>query len=519
MNHSRLKTVYLTIILCYVAVVAKLFYWQIIKYPEFSKKNTNQNYQPSAISPKKGRIYDSSDSPLALNQTFYQLSIYKPDLKTPLEKLIEVTGSDDPQLIKFIQNPSQKWLTLKNTYDYDKKSTLIDPGFTFTSAQRRSYPEADLAKNILNGLDTYYYRQLAGKPGFVWETVDATGKTILSKSGWYIEAIDGRDLHTSINRRVQAIIEKELADGIKNYSADSGSITIMAPASGAIIAMANFPATSSASTASLFEPGSIFKPLVMAMALDSNSISSNFICTKCHSPHQIGQYAISNWDNTFHANSDLKDIIKNSDNIGMSYIIDQVGLSKFLRYFQLLNLDRKVGIDLPGEARPVSKNYWPEIDLATASFGQGFAITQIQMLAAFNTIANNGLLVKPNLVQAFGIGESIIPAVKTKPVKVYRPNTISEMKNILKYSVENGVVAKFKPDNLEVCAKSGTSQVAVVGGYSDSSTIASYIGFSPCLNPKFTMIVTINNPRTSPWGSSTAAPVWYKLAAEILPLL
>jgi cell division protein FtsI/penicillin-binding protein 2 len=184
-----------------------------------------------------------------------------------------------------------------------------------------------------------------------------------------------------------------------------------------------------------------------------------------------------------------------------------------------LGLDKKTGIDLQGEVKPVSKSYWPEIDLATASFGQGFAITQIQMIMAFNTIANNGVMTFPHLVDYYIEGDKKIPNLQTNSVKVFKPTTINKTKEILKYSVENGVVAKFKPNNLEVCAKSGTSQIAIKGGYSDSSTIASYIGFSPCQNPKYTMIVTINNPRSSPWGSSTAAPIWYEIASSLDSLL
>jgi len=114
----------------------------------------------------------------------------------------------------------------------------------------------------------------------------------------------------------------------------------------------------------------------------------------------------------------------------------------------------------------------------------------------------------------------IIKNKNTKETQVFNQDTIKKIKTILKYAVENGVTAKFKPDNLEVCAKSGTAQVALGGSYeNNSSTIASYIGFSPCNNPKFTMIVTINNPKTSPWGSSTAAPIWYELASKLNDLL
>ncbi len=204
----------------------------------------------------------------------------------------------------------------------------------------------------------------------------------------------------------------------------------------------------------------------------------------------------------------------------MSYIISHLGLDNFLRYYQKLGLNQKTGIDLQGEAKPTVKTNWPEIDLATASFGQGIVVTQVNMLQAFNVIANNGQLVKPKVAQYFTDNlDRVSYPKKQNPITIFSPQIISQMKDILKYAVENGVVNQFRPKNLEVCAKSGTAQVAIKGSYTDSSTIASYIGFSPCNNPKFTMIVTINNPKSSPWGSSTAAPIWYELASKIDHLL
>lgn len=516
MINSRIKTLSLTIFLCFVIVIGRIFYWQILKYEDLNQKAINQNYRAVTRNPVKGKIYDSQGSPLALNYDFYQLSLYKPDIKSKDEDIINSINEEDKDSVrKFFANPSQKWLTTKSNYRYDQKTNFHDPGITFSPVNVRFYPESPIADTIIHGLESYYQKQLNGRVGFSWENKDAVGQTLLNHTGWYIDPVDGIDLHTSLNRQIQSIIEKTLKSGLEKYTADSGSISIISPSTGEIIAMTSFESSPSAYTknpviSNLFEPGSIFKPLVMSMALDKNSLDLNYICEKCGSPRQIGQYTISNWDNSLHPQSSLQDIIKNSDNIGMSFVISRLGLTNFLNYFKLLKLDRKTGIDLRGEVKPLSKNFLPEIDLATASFGQGFAITQIQMLTAFNVIANDGVLVPPHLV---------LDRSRPAETLVFQPSTAQKMKTILKYAVENGVVAKFKPNDLEVCAKSGTAQIAVKGGYSDSATIASYIGFSPCLHPKYTMIVTINNPRTSPWGSSTAAPIWYDIASQIQPLL
>jgi cell division protein FtsI/penicillin-binding protein 2 len=198
----------------------------------------------------------------------------------------------------------------------------------------------------------------------------------------------------------------------------------------------------------------------------------------------------------------------------------ELGLNNFLEYYQKLGLNKKTSIDLQGESKPTVKNNWPEIDLATASFGQGIVVTQINMLQAFNTIANNGILVSPKVVDYLKDDLDHKTYPKTiPPTTVFSQKTTDKIKTILKYAVENSVVSSLKPKYMEVCGKSGTAQVAVKGNYTDSSTIGSYIGFSPCDQPKFTMIVTINNPKSSSWGSSTAAPIWFELAAKINFLL
>lgn len=541
MPSKRSKLLLIALLLPFGLIIFRLFYWQVIKEPELKEKALNQTYKLEKIDPKRGKIFTSDNYPITLNQTYYQLSVYKPNIKdNKLNELfdkIDQTVPDFKQnnqtlINNFISNPNQTWITFPTEISEDQKENLKNLNLDFQKFNKRLYPENTLAKDIIGnidngGLETYYDKQLEGKTGFSLSAKDATGKTILTKKSWTSEAIDGRNLHTTINRSIQLLLEQHLKEGIDKYAADSGSITIINSKTGALLAMSSMTATSSATPSAfrnpaisdLFEPGSIFKPIIVTMALDKKAIDTNFICTGCGSPRAIGKYTITNWDSEIHPNSSLQDIIKNSDNIGMSYIIGKLGQNNFLDYYHKLGLDQKTGIDLQGETKPLLKEEWPEIDLATASFGQGIAVTQINMLQAFNVIANNGILVKPHVINYFDENNKIIKAKFKPETKIFEPETTTQMKTILKYAVENGVVAKLKPDDLDVCAKSGTAQVAIKGDYSNSSAIASYIGFSPCDNPKFTMIVTINNPKSSPWGSSTAAPIWFELASEINHLL
>ncbi len=550
MLKQRSKILSITLTFCFVVVSFRLFYWQIIKGYELSEKAKNQTYKLEKIIPKRGQIYSSDNFPLALNKTSYQLSIYKPNLKDNLDNVINNIDQVVPNfklennisIDNIKNNPNQKWMTFNSLLNEFQKEQLELPGIEFQKIEKRYYPEEPMAKDIIGiigknyegspigygGLEAFYQKKLKGKTGFVWAPQDAVGKTVLNKKSWSSESVSGRNIFTYINRSAQFYVEKLLKEGITQFSADSGSITVIDPKTGAIIAMASLTSTSSATPSSnirnpaisdLFEPGSIFKPIIVSMALDAKSIDTDYICTQCDRPNVIGKDNISNWDGALHPNSSLQDIIKNSDNIGMSHIISKLGLKNFLSYYQKLGLSQKTGIDLQGESKASLKTKWPDIDLATASFGQGIVVTQINMLQAFNVIANDGVLVKPKVANYFTEEDKIIKNKNQTETQIFKPETIKNMKDILKYSVENGVIAKLKPKDIEVCAKSGTAQIAVKGKYSDSSTIASYIGFSPCINPKFTMIVTINNPKTSPWGSSTAAPIWYDLASKLNYLL
>lgn len=520
MKNQRLKILSFSIIAIFFVVIIKLFYYQAIAGFSLKEKNMAQMYKIQKISPNRGNIYDSSNFPLATNNNWYQLSIYKPNLK---ESLIDVLNLIDTKKTDFIinnqnvidifsKNENQLWYTFPTQFTKEEKDALDIDGVSFETVQDRFYPEGNLGKTVIKGLENYYDKQLSGKTGFILAPKDAIGNTLLTQKTWQINSKNGIDLKTSLKRNIQYYTEQILKKGLEQFSADSGSAIIMDSSTGGIIAMSTIEASPSGkniSISDLFEPGSIFKPLVMSMALDSNSIKPDYICPKCAGPLTIGEYTITNWDEKFHPNTDLKDIIKNSDNVGMSNIIEQLGQKKFQEYFEKLGLTQKTGIDLQGEAKPLIKNRYSKIDLATAAFGQGIAISQIEFLQAFNTIANNGIMLQP-----------WVNKHKTRlPQNIFKESTITEIKNIMKYAVETGPLNKLRPSGMEICAKSGTAQIAVGGKYNENSTIASYVGFSPCFNPRFTMIVTYNNPKSSEWGSQTAAPIWYEIAEKLYNLL
>ena len=536
---KRVKLFNYLVIAFFIGSLIKIFNIQIINGHIYKRQSQKQSYQLNKIQPDRGLIFSSDGIPLVSNQTKYQISLYKPNMTASDNDFIGLFSSlvdetDNALIQKFFSNQNQLWISLNTYLDQNQISHLKNfDGIVITPLQIRFYPESGLAKDLTgflsqnrhglltgyDGLEGYYNQRLTGRTGFIWQTKDAVGQSVFSQLNWSKPKIDGTSLHTSINKYIQFVVEEELSQGLVNYQAESISAVVMESLTGAIIAMSTIEASPSAVAKNrvitdLYEPGSIFKPITVSIALDSLSIDKDFICQKCNQDRFIDGHQITNWDFQNHPDSNLKDIIKNSDNIGMSYVMDEIDFDIFLNYASELGLNQKTGIDLQGESKPkFDKNFWSALEIATASFGQGFAITNIQMLTAFNSIAANGQLFSPMVVSSFQEQDKS----KTNPVKskqVFSKTTTDYIKTLLKNNVDNSNLSKLNTTKLDVCGKTGTAQVAKDGQYGQD-TNASFIAFFPCTNPLYTISVTVRYPKTSPWGDSTAAPIWFNIAKKI----
>jgi len=539
MFSKRVKLFNYLIIAFFVGSLIKIFNIQVLNGHIYKRQSQKQSYQLNKIQPDRGSIYSSDATPLVTNQTKYQISLYKPNITISNQDIIDtftplVTESDNSLIDKFFNNQNQLWISLNTYLDQDHISHLKDlDGIVISPLQLRFYPESTLAQDMTgflsqnrhglltgyDGLEGYYNQRLTGRTGFIWQTKDAVGQSVFSQLNWSKPKIDGTSLHTSIDKYIQFVVEEELNQGLANYQAESISTIVMESLTGSIVAMSTIEASPSAVAKNriitdLYEPGSIFKPITLSIALDSLSIDKDYICQKCNQDRFIDGHQITNWDFQNHPDSSLKDIIKNSDNIGMSYIMNEIDFDVFLKYSHSLGLNQKTGIDLQGESKPkFDKNFWSALEMATASFGQGFAITNIQMITAFNTIATNGQLVSPRVVSFFQEQDK----TKTNPIKskqVFSKTTTDFIKTLLKNNVDNSNLSKLNTTKLDVCGKTGTAQVAQDGQYGQD-TNASFIAFFPCTNPLYTISVTVRYPKTSPWGDSTAAPIWFNIAKKI----
>ena len=269
--------------------------------------------------------------------------------------------------------------------------------------------------------------------------------------------------------------------------------------------------------ADTYEPGSTFKTVVMASALDAGVIKPDDVCADpCQGPVQIGKYQIKTWDNHYFPGQTMTEILERSDNVGMVYVGSLIGKSAFAKYLHDFGIGQPTHIDLEAETVPKLKSSWGDIDLATASFGQGLAVTSIEMVSAVGAIANGGTLMEPHIVTAVRSSDQTIPIPPKRVRQVIKPQTAREMTAMMVKSAQHGEANWTIPEGYQIAGKTGTAQVPIAGHYDTENTIASFIGFAPADKPRFVMLVKLKAPQSSPWASETAAPLWFKIMTDIL---
>lgn len=535
----------------FAMLVIRLFYWQVVRADELSLIGESQYGKNIKLVPIRGEILTSDGYPIAANKLSY-LVFANPkeiDKSSVTARLLSPILEMEEASISALLDVNRYWIALKSNIDNDKKEEIEKleiKGIGFEERSVRYYPEASIAAKLLGfvgrdsdgsdigqfGLEGYYDRQLTGKIGRAHQIHDALGRPILARMDPTSGEIDGRNLVLSIDRSIQFLVDTELKKGVEKYQAEGGMAAVMDPKTGKILAMSAYPSFDPSKygefpyesyknqfISDTYEPGSTFKPIIMAAAIESELIEPETRCDICDGPVEIGGYEIKTWNNEYHENLTMTDVIRYSDNTGMVFISQKLGLDKILYYFKKFGIGQMTGIDLQGEGVPTirPRSQWYPIDVATASFGQGISVTPIELLSAFSSIANNGIRMQPQVVNAVETPDDQV--IKIKPKELGRPiskKTARIMTEVLVNAVEKGEAKWARPDGYRIAGKTGTAQIPVEGKYDASKTIPSFIGFAPADDPKFITLVILDRPKTSIYGSETAAPIFFKIATNIL---
>lgn len=551
---KRLYIIFALFIIVVVSVYIKLFYWQVLSYETLRDLADRQTLTSLKIPAKRGTIISSDGTPLVLNQRAYSVFIEPKKIKNmqdTVEKLAKILQIPEASLSSKLFNTKLDWLPLTEGITEDRKTEITKlnlVGIGLSEQSIRYYPESSMAAHLLGfvgkntdgspkgyfGLEGFYDEQLRGRDGLRKQESDAKGNPILAGFRQDIAALDGRDIKLTIDKSIQYLTEIKLKEGIQKYQAVAGSVVIMSPSSGAILAMASYPSYEPENfnnfseelyknpvVASSYEPGSTFKVLMLAATLNEEKVKEDMIYDE-DGPIMIGGYTIKTWNQKYRGKLTLKEIIQYSSNVGMVFIANKLGNDGTLNYLNSFGFGVPTDIDLQDEASPIvkPKENWYEIDYATVSFGQGIAVTPLQMIRAVAAIANGGKLVRPFVVT------EIIPKnsdpIKIKPKierEILKKDVTKVLTEIMVYAVENGETKYLKPSQFRVAGKTGTAQIPISGHYDSEKTIASFVGFAPAEDPKFIMLVTLREPSSSPWGSETAAPLFFSIAKELFPYL
>lgn len=550
-SQKRLKIVSLFIPAFSLIIIGRLFYWQVVRGPELKARASKQHETVVTLKAKRGDILDKDGNLLGGSKGLYHLYVYKPqltitsqDLVSKIAPLIKPTeeASTEAEIYKYVDSRvslKSNWVSVKHFLSPEEKESIEKlkiVGVGFEEEYVRFYPEASLSAHLLGfvgqdiagqeqgyfGLEGYFDRQLKGREGKVRAEKDAVGNPILIGNYQFYHATEGKNITTTIDKSIQYIAEKQLKEGLEKYQAVAGNIIVMESKTGKIRASASFPNYDpnlfskfpnsyykNPVVGDLFEPGSIFKVLVMAAAFNEDVVDPETKCDICSGPVEIGKYRIKTWDDTYRPNLTMTDAIINSDNTGMVFAARRLGGKKFSEYLAKFGFGEKTGIQLQDEVSGTiveDGDKYREIDLATNSFGQGIAVTPIQIVSAVNSIANQGLYLSPVIVED----------EKPKERKILNEITVTKITEIMEKAVENGEAKWSKPKGIKVAGKTGTAQIPIEGHYDPDKTFASFIGFFPSDNPKYTMLVSLREPKTSIWGSETAAPLWFSVAKQLM---
>lgn len=556
-KRSSLLTAFL--LLCFGLILWRLFDLQVINGAVARKQAESLHSVYVKLTPSRGeiKIIDKTsleEFPLATNiKAFLVYAVPKDVTNSSLTaaSLASVLGLPAPQILDKISDLNRKYVPLKKQLSEAEQQKIQDlklPGIYLDSEDTRYYPEKNLLSQTLGfvgfkgdqkvglyGLERYFEKDLAGTPGELRQEKDTTGAWIFGSNREMVPATDGTNLILTVDKSIQFKAESVLADTVTKHGADSGSIIVADPKTGAILAMAGYPDfdlnqygkvtdpslyTNQATTGN-YEPGSTFKAITMVAALDEGKVTpdTTYVDT---GKVVVDNYTIKNAEPGARGVQTMTQVLDESLNTGAIFAKQQIGNDDFLKYVKKFGFGAPTGIELP-ETKGNLENlkYNIEVNFDTASFGQGIATTPVQMIQAYTALANSGKMMRPYIVQSKVAPDGT--AVVTKPAQVAQvisdkaAHTISAM---LVDVVENGYGRKAAVPGYYIAGKTGTSQVPGPDGkYLENDNIGSFIGYGPVEDPQFVMLVRINHPRDVKFAETTAAPAFGQMAQFILNYL
>lgn len=573
-NIRRLGFGFMFMMFLFIVLAFRLAYLQIVKADVFRQKAAAMQRMDTELEPQRGTIYDANMKPLAQTVTEYELygythTLYKASNLTKAQKdkvlkdLVKLTGEEVTTVKKKLTGKENlvklaSGLSRKDVETAQKKWT--DNVVVKTNVSR-AYPNGNFAAHLLGsvnsenrgrtGLEYEYNTILGGVKGRTVKTTDSLGNALANGNNKFFKQQDGSSLRTTIDIGIQHYVEEAIAAGMDKTGAESVTCIVMEPKTGNVLALAQTPGfdPNHANTpcgdieknefkkmdadkqneylskmwtnpvvSSVYEPGSTFKLITAASAIDcgASDSKSRYNCSGIINIDGVG---IKCWGRA-HGEQNLEEAVGNSCNPAMSRVAMDIGANRFYNYIKLFGFNDKTNIDLPGEGKSIVKKPYgmSNVDLATTGFGQGIAVTPIQMISAVNALGNDGVLMQPKIVsKIIDPSGNTTKTIKNRRIRqAVSRKTSDKMREIMEYYVEKGGGYTAYIPGYRVGGKTGTANIASMGKYS-LATVTSFVAMAPMDNPQISVLVITNRPTKAEFGSNTAGPIIKEILSKVLP--
>ena len=576
-NRGRITLGFAIISVLFVVLSLRLAKIMIIDSDDLTQRAISQQTRDTTIEAKRGIIYDRNGKELATSTICYTLYAFPgnftnektdAEIEENIKKLSEVLGATSEKDIETLT----KQLTAKDGVitlrkhlskeDADNIRKLKLKGLELAQATMRYYPLGNFASQVLGsvnddgegrtGLELQYDDYLSGVNGSWVNNTDISGNELVEGTERHYAATDGYNVVTTIDEAIQYYCEETAKSTYDKWSPKKVEVLAMDPKTGEILASVVYPGydpnspsvpqnltkeekekfdalSDSEKTDYLsrmwrnpiisdtYEPGSTFKLITAASAIDEKAISLTETFS-CYGSFRVEDYTMRCWINGAHGAQTIKQAIANSCNPALASVARKLGATRFKQYINDFGFSGYTGVDYPGEATALIQSYIGPVELATMGFGQGISITPIQLVTAISAITNGGNLVQPHYVKALTDSEGKI--VKTFDTQIERkvisPSTSKEMRNIMQYEVEHGSGTTAIIDGYSIGGKTGTAQKAVPGGYSKYDYYASFVCVAPMEDPQIALLVVVDTPKGSIYGATVAAPAAKKILKNVL---
>jgi len=551
-NRTQLRLLIVSgiVVLWMSFVFARLGFLQLIEHSDYLARAHRQQQRAIEITPKRGAIYDRNMHALAMStevESAFAIPTELADNKAQAAHLLSgVLGIPRDVLeTKFNSGSTFVWVSRKLPPEKsDAVKALNLKGVYTMKENERFYPKRDMAAHVLGyvdldekgqgGIEHQLDKQIGGKAEKILVMADA-------KQRWFdstqAQRDQGANVVLTIDEKIQYIAERELTAGIAHTHAIAGTIIIQNPNTGEILALANWPkfnpnspgevrpeARMNPAVSGIYEPGSTFKLITLAAAIDQNLTRPEevFDCEngavtlaghKIHDHKKFGMLSVSQ-------------ILAQSSDVGAIKVALRLGSPKFYEYIRAFGFGQQTGIELPWESRGMlgKLNTWSGISIGAISMGQEIGVTPIQLVTAISAIANGGYLHKPYIISEIRKGDQVVfsnDTMRPEPKTVIRPETAATLRNMMEGVVLDGTGRFARLDGWTAAGKTGTAQKIDpnTGRYSPSKYIASFTGFAPINNPAVTILVSLDSPVGLHEGGVTAAPIFKRVAEQVLPYL